>query len=280
MSGLRAFAFLLTLAAPALAEAPWSPLYVEERLVIAFEGRANIAEGRVALRYELSNLSPDVFSLILLDDNATRREFVFDPGATQTFILERRMPRAEPERPNGAFHVRTYLNVIIDNNEPQVLVPAEVSSFIFTTELPEGARILASSIPIDYVQGTVLEDQKLRALPTIDVVYTLAAERIVIELVEAEDGTSVILIANQGGQIASGLVLTTMIETGAHPGASSPPWRVVQDDGVMQQWQAPLPDLAGGERLNLVLPVQYADAERRLHSITVHNGAGDLVAMQ
>ena len=256
-----------------------SPFFVDDRITVILDGRADIEEGRLRLEYQFTNTSREAVELLLIRPDDMRWPLSLPPRGTQSLVIDQDLELASPTAATRAFRAQTYLTVYEEDAEARILVPAEVTRFAFDVSMPEGARILSSSVPKEILTGRVVADRKIRALPTVQVVLTTAPERMEIGFSGDGDGPLSIVLRNRGSEPASGMTLSAVVEIAEETPASVDGWRLAADDGVMRRWDYALPAMEGGSSLTLDLPDVAAGERRRLRHIAVHNAAGDLVAV-
>ncbi len=280
MVAFRVLACLGLLAAPTAAQESWSPFHLEDGLTIAFEGVADVRERRVHLHYEMTNNSGVRLEFVVTSGDMSRYQVSLGEGEVQHIDVEAPLALARPTPSNGAFRVQTYLTVDREGEDAGILVPAEITSFTFRTQLPDDARLVTSSVPAQYLFGETVTDQKLRSLPAITVVYTTAGEHVTLEVQNGPPGALQVRLRNNGDEMAAGLVLSAIVEATGDAPVAVDAWELVADDGVMERWQVTLPAIEPGRYLELALPGGSAIEPGRLHDLVLHNRTGDLLARQ
>lgn len=275
-----------SLASASLAQEAWSPLRVEDRIAILFTGEADVPNRRLRLVYEVRNVSREDVDLVIIDPigGKQRQEIMIPAEGVQTLSFDGRLEVQSLTSATHGLEFSTYLQIGRETDSGKVLVPREVIMFSLNLRLPEGARIVRSSIPKEIVLGEPLMDRRLRALPAVKVVYSTAAEQIDVsyEVASGEYGEMdlVVRVRNAGIRRVKGLTVSTRIDLDLYtPDPALTDGDILEMDQVKSQWMARLADLKPGTEKTITLhlisragPVWGAD-------ILVHNLRGDLVAV-
>lgn len=270
------------------AESPQSIFDRHHGLSIAFKGTADAVQKHIQLQYVIQNRAE--VNIRLLVTNPSFPEVMHDvsiaAGGEQAFDFLGSLPvKSFTDHTHGTVF-NTFLVTRDEEGNERLLIPDQVSVFSLDVILPDNARILRSSIPVELLDGRVVSPEGLRTLPEINLVYSTAQERIDISkrIVNKPNGDIAIVVEifNRGEHDISGLTLATRFPIDSY--AADPEksdGNIVEVDKVMALWSTILPSLNPGqmEVATLVLTPTDKSPKPWGWEILIHNKNGDLVAV-
>lgn len=261
--------------------------YINKELDIRVKGEIDLQTQQVKLDYEMQNRKeiPEAFTFrnpIQLQDSLPLR---IAKNGKQPFRFSERIDTRQISENTKYAHISPYL-MIRKEHEPYKILFGNYDINL-KVKLPEGARIIRSTVPLEMVTPTTAswEMGKLDILPPIDIWYTLSEEKVELKKETGEEGEFFIIritVSNIGDSPARDLKLSCRIpNTFAIPVPERSDGTFELSQGVMHLWSFSLPMLNPNslKQATIVLRADPPSALFNVPKIMVHNKEGELLAV-